>query len=386
MDVIQLRRAVFRRVNKSPRRKRVFAQCLAVHFRRNGANSAIVDEAVTNAGSRSSKRTSEMMMWAAAVEGRSHFPQYFPATTYIKSAAAKEASANGLARYIEATPDVNPELLRFFYTFRPEGDLGEIAEFVAGDLERRFQERATRPPSRIASRDEQVTILREVTKALEASGLRPFLVSGTLLGLVRDQELMPHDYDIDLGLLPGAGTADDVVRSVGGLSGYEVNSQEWKVVVTGANGFAVDIFVHYERDGLIWHGSDIHEWWNTPFELERAELHGVPVWIPDRPEQYLTENYGVWDRPIAFYNFSFDTPNRVYRKSSHGLTYLYRTCIRSMNSGDRWLVESSVRALRDDFGIDLTDHLQRTGLLESFDLLKTIASKDFSDDRDSATD
>ena len=46
-------------------------------------------------------------------------------------------------------------------------------------------------------------------------------------------------------------------------------------------------------------------------------------WVPDDVDTYLSENYGTWRSPIAFYHASFDTPNREYRDSAEALLYLF---------------------------------------------------------------
>lgn len=83
---------------------------------------------------------------------------------------------------------------------------------------------------------------------------------------------MAHDYDIDLGILPGQATAAEVTAALRPLSWFDVEMQELKVVARHSSGLDVDVFMHYERDGLLWHGSEIHEWWNSPFALERSSL------------------------------------------------------------------------------------------------------------------
>jgi lipopolysaccharide cholinephosphotransferase len=43
-------------------------------------------------------------------------------------------------------------------------------------------------------------MLREVTEILEKNGVQYFLDFGTLLGIVRENRLLPWDDDIDLGI------------------------------------------------------------------------------------------------------------------------------------------------------------------------------------------
>ena len=342
----------------------LLASMLVAVYRRRGAHPGILDEAREGARDREAKRTVELIMWAGAVSGRGRFPQWFPAAHHIKDPANRERSARALRRHLESRSDAPSMLWRQYYALSEPDDLTEIGAFIEQDLERRLAARATAgdPDRSSMSSAEQLAVLRRATEALERVGIRAFLVSGTLLGMIRDGRLMAHDYDIDLGILPGEAEPNvvaDALRS----AGFTVAVQDLKVVGRTENDFAVDIFIHYERDGRLWHGTEIHEWWNTPFDLRRSELDDVAVWIPDDPERYLDENYGTWTRPIAFYNFSFDTPNRRYRNTYHGLNYLYRRVIRGLDNNDRWSAESAVRELRDNFGVDVTESFQDTPLL-----------------------
>ncbi|MGA9277723.1 hypothetical protein [Ilumatobacter sp.] len=304
------------------------------------------------------------MMWARAIEGRGRFPAYFPATGVIKTPEARAASVVGLKRRLAANPSETGTLASAAFLLDDDPVFEEALKFVERDLRDRLVRTAVAPQSGLpAERSAQISVLRDVVGELRRAGHRPFLVSGTLLGYVRSTELMAHDYDIDLGVLPGDADADAVVAAISELPRYTVVSQKLKVVARSPSGFSADIFVHYERDGLLWHGTDIHEWWNTPFDLESGVLHGVDVWIPTNARRYLDENYGTWERPIAFYNFSFDTPNRRYRENGDALAYLYRRCVRAIETDDRWTAESAIRELRDQFDVDLTDEVQPTPLL-----------------------
>ena len=324
-------------------------------------------EMKSSATNRSLLRSIEMTMWASAVDGRRPFPKWFPAAHHIRSDAGRRASAVALRSYLEEHPDAGEFLWRQLFAFESDPDLGELSEFVGNDLANRLT-RAKPEDAAGVDRGEppSVVLLETVVAELRGLGLRPFLVSGTLLGHERDRRILAHDYDIDLGLLPGDG--DPAVAATAlERAGFSVKADERKIVCRDADGAVVDLFVHYERDGLLWHGTDIHEWWNTPFALEPATFMGVEVWVPDDVDRYLTENYGDWSRPVAFYNFSFDTPNRVYRQTPEALLYLHKRFLRALRHGDRWSAESVARVLRDDFDVDVTRFFNPTPLLGSSD-------------------
>jgi hypothetical protein len=181
---------------------------------------------------------------------------------------------------------------------------------------------------------------------------------------VREGSFLSHDHDVDLGVLPDVDLRD--VATALSQSGLTVSTPiegRWLVAVH-ESGLHLDFFHHELRDGLLWHCTEIHDWWNTPFELESFAASGREWWIPENPHRYLDENYGTWAAPVAFYDISFDTPNRRYRDTPQAIRHLYTTCARGLEAGDRWEVESAARELRDQFGVDVTKHLTASGLLD----------------------
>lgn len=188
-------------------------------------------------------------------------------------------------------------------------------------------------------------------------------MSGSLLGVVRDGDFLPYDYDVDLGVLPDT-DLDVVDARLRGEPDFDVVRQETRIVISDRTGARADLFPHRLDGGLFWHETDIHRWWNTPFGLARLELAGDSIWIPDDPHRYLEENYGDWGRPAPFYEITFDTPNREYRENADAMRFLYEACASALERGDRWTAESAARELRDHFGIDVTDRLGASVLLD----------------------
>jgi SAM-dependent methyltransferase len=69
-----------------------------------------------------------------------------------------------------------------------------------------------RPAEAAALQDRLLDRLARVQADLEELGLRPFVVYGTLLGAVRDGDLIPHDDDADLGYVSAHEHPADVLR------------------------------------------------------------------------------------------------------------------------------------------------------------------------------
>lgn len=173
-----------------------------------------------------------------------------------------------------------------------------------------------------------------------------YLISGTFLGLHRDGGFMAHDYDIDVGMhaeqvslepmlqklrqqnLLALKKVDYHLQVIQTDTGYTLEQKPALIKLVHANGINVDIFIHHLEDGIRWHGSSIHRWDNTEFDLEEATLEGVSVLQPVQADRYLTENYGDWRTPVTDFNCSTGTPNLTISHNflSHALfvtVYLY---------------------------------------------------------------
>lgn len=349
-------------VDRSVRLRRATVRLLASTARRSGAVPEVLDEAVEGTHERPLARSAQIIQWSHRVTvASSSLPNHFDPAEHLTSDAARAAACTALDQRLrtEVGDDIaSRQLLRL----RNDRPLDVIARGVEADIELLLRSRSTTanalkggiPP------DVQLEVVRQLTDRLALIGVRPFLMSGTLLGVIRDGDFMAHDYDIDLGLMPGVDLAPipDLVRAIG----YDTTVEGDRIVAVHSSGSRTDLFPHSERDGRFWHGSLVHEWWNTPFDLACLEVRGGELWIPDDPGRYLDENYGDWSRPVAFYDISFDTPNREYRQNSDALLHLHSRCVVALRTGDRWLLESAARELRDNFGVDVTDYLAHSRL------------------------
>lgn len=210
--------------------------------------------------------------------------------------------------------------------------------------------------------------LTAIQSAAKECEKKVFLVSGTLLGLYRDKSFVQGEYDLDLGFL---GDKNDFNQ----LEHFFEQDPNWKVtkscdekllLVLNYKGIVVDLFRHYERDGLLWHGSKIHEWWNRPFTLVERNFGNQVFLAPDDIERYLSENYGNWEQPGFYWDFSLDTPNRIYRKNKHTLYYLLgrlRQGLLAKKNNLRFETTEVIKELNETFSVDLTKHLpqEKTG-------------------------
>jgi hypothetical protein len=344
-------------IDRSSVVRTVAVRMLAAGARRAGAVGPVVDEAVDGRNERPMARTAQIIMWARRVtQSSSDLPTHFDPSEHLATDAALDAARQAVEDRLETQPG-DDVAARQLFRLVPERPLTELARDVEADIQTLLHRKATTASARKGgiAPELQLEITAELTERLDEIGVSPFLMSGTLLGIVRDGDFMAHDYDIDLGLMPGTDldAIPEFVRSIG----YDTTVEGDRIVALHASGARTDLFPHTKRDGKFWHGSLVHEWWNTPFDLAQFDMKGHRLFTPDDPKRYLDENYGDWSHPVAFYDISFDTPNRVYRQNADALLHLHSRCVIALRTGDRWLLESAARELRDNFGIDVTEFL-----------------------------
>lgn len=163
--------------------------------------------------------------------------------------------------------------------------------------------------------DAAVAALRDIVAILEAAGVRPFLAAGTLLGFHRNGGPLPHDRDVDIGVIRSTGVPDIVaiVREHPGLLLRRDARPGDRYVALTHKGIGIDIFVHDDSDshllcGFSRHPGDI-QWRFARFALTDADYHGERWRIPDRPERYLHETYGAgWREPDHGFASAINSP------------------------------------------------------------------------------
>ena len=200
--------------------------------------------------------------------------------------------------------------------------------------------------------DDARSALADLASALPVPQWKWYVISGTFLGLVRERGFLAHDYDIDVGITYDAermpvmiaaleadprfvvkkvDDAQSVVRAQDGRYGVERALALVKLIHT--NGINVDVFVHHVSGEMMWHGSSLHQWENTAFDLAAYTLGGVDVLGPADADRYLTENYGDWRTPVTDFNCTTGTPNLVITRSFRSIA-LFLTRLAHFSEGD----------------------------------------------------
>jgi hypothetical protein len=203
--------------------------------------------------------------------------------------------------------------------------------------------------------DDARTALRDLAVALPVEEWGWYVISGTFLGIVREGGFLAHDYDVDVGVsfdpehperldqlvqalsrslryvVKKLDDAQTVVRTAPGR--YAVERAPALVKLIHENGINVDVFVHHRVGDRLWHGSSIHRWENSVFDLAPYSLAGVDVLGPADADRYLTENYGDWRTPVTEFNCTTGTPNLVISRTFRSVA-LFLTRLAHFAYGD----------------------------------------------------
>jgi hypothetical protein len=168
--------------------------------------------------------------------------------------------------------------------------------------------------------------IEEVLGALKKAGVDAFPAYGTLLGAVREGQLIGHDSDADLGYVSEHTHPVDVVRESFRLQrsladmGYRISRYSggaFKVDVVEADGSVrgLDVFGGFLFDGHLHLMGEIR----TPFEREwifplgTCTLEGRELPAPADTDRFLTATYGPsWRVPDPAYKFG--TPESTHRR------------------------------------------------------------------------
>jgi len=149
--------------------------------------------------------------------------------------------------------------------------------------------------------------LRDLYAVLDPLGVRPFLAFGTLLGFVRENGFIRNDGDIDIGIFYFPSDVDRIAEALvkKGFSLTRRDGSAWpcRIKCKHENGTKVDIVFFHRKDGKLQTYCEYRKQRifreRAGFELKRAVFQSVPVWIPEKPEAFLEENYLDWKTPQA---------------------------------------------------------------------------------------
>jgi hypothetical protein len=166
--------------------------------------------------------------------------------------------------------------------------------------------------------------LKKHFDVFEAAGMKVFLNSGTLLGLIRDGKPIAHDNDIDLGIILDAKSEKkaitewralpDKLRALGILN-EEAENPPGILQLKPVAGYQVDIFPAWSNR------NKMYVFPHTYGEIKLADVFpfaqcgitGLPM--PAAPEKMLAVNYGPnWHTPDPIFKFHMPSEFKPFLK------------------------------------------------------------------------
>jgi hypothetical protein len=166
--------------------------------------------------------------------------------------------------------------------------------------------------------------LLDICRTLESRNIQHWLTDGTLLGLMRNGSLLRHDGDTDLGVLASSFDPDvlDELELMGfTLEHYAGSPAEGMEITFSRADVRTDLFFFYATEKDIFHSAywrfnesestaerlDYHY---QPFKIGKFLWHGNAFPIPDQPESYLEQKYGIeWRVPQRNWDYALDPFN-----------------------------------------------------------------------------
>ncbi len=168
-------------------------------------------------------------------------------------------------------------------------------------------------------------LLFDVCGLLNREGIPWHLEGGTLLGLVRDGQLLPWDHDLDFSVPASAATdLRQVLRQLPGkwrlsFRQFESDTEMWRrqdlrlIKVKNRHLFfmpgdhCLDIFIKYPyRDACYWQAGDYIMKADARFYegCDTLEFRGQRLCLPRDHEAYLIAKYGDWKTPDKNWDIS----------------------------------------------------------------------------------
>ncbi len=214
------------------------------------------------------------------------------------------------------------------------------------------------------------SLLWKTLTRLAQSGVHAFPAFGTLLGLVRDGDLLPFDKDLDLGLpFSEMQRASECMERNGWKPSGNPLTLNPRAFYHPELAVSIDLFGFIIRNDDsrpctgIWRRTTPKEWnWFVSFssiDMEKKKNpSGKDSWFLSDPETWLTEVYGDWKTPDK----NFDTLVAAHNLAGYSILaefYAYNRILASWNQGKRQkALELTKHAVKNSKGDPLLIEVQ----------------------------
>lgn len=175
------------------------------------------------------------------------------------------------------------------------------------------------------------TLLLKTARLLDERNIPYHLEGGTLLGIVRDNDLLPWDHDVDISIPSGYASEFRNLRSVLLWRGYKMSVRRsnknvgpvkkgdysvfkikpvWSYILSWfvpkhKSAMVLDVFVKTNDETFTyWQAMDkvmrVDKKYYQSFET--IDYQGTTLKVPNHYRDFLTEKYGNWSIPVKAWN------------------------------------------------------------------------------------
>lgn len=248
-------------------------------------------------------------------------PNMVPALLELGQAHMKNNSLDKSVSVLESTLEIAPENpaanMAYGSIMQRLGELPKAVESYKEALRLRLNFPTKKQESKLKTdfgKQSTEELLWDTLSLLAKSGIHAFASYGTLLGLIRDGELLPFDKDLDFGL-PQSEMEEAcqclerngwIPIDIGAVTNPRAFLHPVKEITLDLSGFVVDPETGDTFTGF-WMSNIPYEWSrNTKYidiELYKDESPtGQPIWSLVNPEAWLEIIYGDWKTPDPYFD------------------------------------------------------------------------------------
>jgi phosphorylcholine metabolism protein LicD len=167
-----------------------------------------------------------------------------------------------------------------------------------------------------------IQILYELTQILKNYNINYWLQDGTLLGYYRENDLISHDNDTDIGLfwndsINYKNALNEILKNNFKLFKIKGYMKDSLMLTFIKNEQKVDLFFYYTRGNKIYHtalGKDwiVVEYEYEPFDVKTINFLNYDFNVPEDELKFIETKYGSnWKIPDEKWNNIHDPKNSI---------------------------------------------------------------------------